>query len=253
MSKWTATKRNCSDQIAQLEDAVPDRMIFIKNIHSPLLLYSSFIILHLPHAVAFYYKGIVIAAYKLSLISSLSYNKSNITGDKTMKTIGFIGTGNMGSAMAKAAYRSTMPEKIYLSNRTRAKAEKLAEEISGTVLTNTEVTKKADWIFLGVKPQMLNTILKEIKEPLQKRSGRYVLISLLAGKRLSELEDCFGRVPIIRVAPNIPALVGSGITLFSANQYVTEQEKEDFIKLMTPSGIVEDVLESNMEYANGVM
>ena len=63
-----------------------------------------------------------------------------------MKTIGFIGTGNMGSAMAKAAYRSTMPEKIYLSNRTRAKAEKLAEEISGTVLTNTEVTKKADWI-----------------------------------------------------------------------------------------------------------
>lgn len=170
-----------------------------------------------------------------------------------MKTIGFIGTGNMGSAMAKAAYRSTMPEKIYLSNRTRAKAEKLAEEINGTVLTNTEVTKKADWIFLAVKPQMLNNILKEIKEPLQKRSGRYVLISLLAGKKLSELEDCFGRVPIIRVAPNIPALVGSGITLFSANQYVTEQEKEDFIRLMTPSGIVEDVLESNMEYANGVM
>ncbi len=170
-----------------------------------------------------------------------------------MSTIGFIGCGNMGSALAMAVYRSNQAEKIYLSNRTQEKAITLAEKTEGVVTDNLGVCEKADIIFLGIKPQMLSDVVKEIKEPLQKRKHRYVLVSLLAGKDIRTLEDNFGRVPIIRCAPNIPAQIGSGITLFSANQYISEAEKEYFKKLMLPSGYVEEVDEHTMECANGIM
>ena len=69
------------------------------------------------------------------------------------QTIGFIGTGNMGSAVARAAARSGLAETILLSNRTPAKAEALAAELPGAVLsTNEEVARTAQLIFLGVKP-----------------------------------------------------------------------------------------------------
>ena len=61
-----------------------------------------------------------------------------------MTTIGLIGTGNMGGALAKAASRSGKADKILLANRTGAKAEILAEEINGTVCDNNTVAKEAE-------------------------------------------------------------------------------------------------------------
>ena len=46
-----------------------------------------------------------------------------------MKTIGFLGCGNMGGAIARAVCKATAPENVFLANRTAAKAEALAAEL----------------------------------------------------------------------------------------------------------------------------
>ncbi len=169
-----------------------------------------------------------------------------------MKTIGFIGTGNMGGALAKAAFRSKKADVILLANRTRAKAEKLAELVNGTVCDNKEVAQKADYIFLGVEPQGLAELLEEILPVLNQRRDRYIIVSMMAGNPLAKLAEKIGDVPIIRITPNMPAAVGSGVSLYVTNDRVTAEEDDYFYQLMEPSGLVEKTDEQTMAYAGGV-
>ena len=72
-----------------------------------------------------------------------------------MKTIGFLGCGNMGGAIARAVCKATESENVFLANRTAAKAEALAAELGCQTATNAEVAGDCDLIFLAVKPQMM--------------------------------------------------------------------------------------------------
>ena len=174
-------------------------------------------------------------------------------GNVKMTTIGFIGTGNMGSAIALAAAKSHKADRILLANRTREKAEKLAEEINGEVCDNKTIAREADYIFLAVKPQMLKEMYEQLDGVLAERKSHYVVVSLIAGRDLVQLSELLGNVPIIRVAPNMPAIVGSGISLYAANQLVSAEEKKVFEELMKYSGLVEETDEHTMVCANGVM
>ena len=71
-----------------------------------------------------------------------------------IKTIGFLGCGNMGGAIARAVCKAADPQNVYLANRTAAKAEALAAELGCNTTTNAEVAGRSDLIFLAVKPQM---------------------------------------------------------------------------------------------------
>lgn len=81
--------------------------------------------------------------------------------------LGFIGTGNMGGALAQAASKSIDSEKIILTNRTEEKAKKLALLLGCAYGTNAE-RKESRFIFLGVKPQMMADMLSGIKDILLK-------------------------------------------------------------------------------------
>ena len=169
-----------------------------------------------------------------------------------MTTIGFIGTGNMGGALAKAAFRSNKADVILLANRTAAKAEKLAEIVNGTVCENKDVARKAEYVFLGVEPQGLAELLEEILPVLKKRKDRYIIVSMMAGNTLAQLREKIGDVPIIRITPNMPAAVGSGVSLYVTNDKVTQEENDYFYQLMEPSGLVEETDEQTMAHAGGV-
>ena len=80
--------------------------------------------------------------------------------------IGFIGTGNMGGALASAAAKSGEAQ-VLLANRTRAKAEALAARIGAAVSGNERIAEEADHIFLGVKPQMMADMLTGIAPALR--------------------------------------------------------------------------------------
>ena len=71
-----------------------------------------------------------------------------------MLTLGFIGTGNMGGALAQAAAKSEN-NRLLLANRHPEKAQRLREKIGGELTDSRSAAAKADYIFLGVKPQML--------------------------------------------------------------------------------------------------
>ena len=74
----------------------------------------------------------------------------------------FIGTGNMGGALARAAAKSLPGAEILLSNRTPAKAEALARELGCAAGTAEQAAREGAYIFLGVKPQMMGGLLADV-------------------------------------------------------------------------------------------
>ena len=69
-----------------------------------------------------------------------------------LNTIGFLGCGNMGGAIARAVCKAADPQNVWLANRTAAKAEALAAELGCNTTINDEVAGRCDLIFLAVKP-----------------------------------------------------------------------------------------------------
>ena len=116
-------------------------------------------------------------------------------------TVGFIGTGNMGGALARAAAKSVNASQIVLSNRTIRKAVALAEELGAAAVSeNAPIAAKCDYIFLGVKPQMMASLLESLRPLLAERKTPCVLISMAAGLTVSAIREMVGLpLPVIRI------------------------------------------------------
>ena len=150
-------------------------------------------------------------------------------------SFGFIGTGNMGGALARAAVKSGT--EVLLANRTAAKAEALAAELSAQAGTNKEATRRADYLFLGVKPQMMAGMLSSIAPALAARTDRFILVSMAAGLTTGDIRRMAGGdYPVIRIMPNTPAAIGEGMILYTATEDVTAEELEAFLQGMSAAG-----------------
>lgn len=156
--------------------------------------------------------------------------------------IGFIGCGNMGSALAQAAAKKS--HALCFANPTREKAERLCQQLGGEVCSNQAVAEQCDLIFLGVKPQKMKEVNEELRPSLSKRSDRYVLVSMAAGWTLADLQTLSGAgTPIIRIMPNTPVSVGEGVILYCTAD-VTAEEEQAFVSLMEAAGALEAIEES---------
>ena len=169
-----------------------------------------------------------------------------------MMKIGFIGTGNMGGALASAAARSGEVE-VLLANRTKAKAETLAERIGAVVSSNEIIAREADHIFLGVKPQMIVDVLKGIAPALKERKSAPVLISMVTGLDIARIQELAGGdYPVIRIMPNTPCAVGEGMILLCRGAGVTDGEAAEFRALMAHSGLLDEIPETQIDAASAV-
>ncbi len=167
------------------------------------------------------------------------------------KTIGFIGCGNMGGAIAKAVFKSS-DFNIILSDHSREKAEGLAKEINAIVTDNSEATKSSDYIFLGVKPQALKEVISTIKNDLKPREN-VAIISMAAGVCINTIEEYFGyHIPIIRIMPNIPVSVGEGMILYCYNDKVTQDNLKDFSDAMSHAGTLDSIPEGLIDAGSAV-
>jgi len=162
-----------------------------------------------------------------------------------MNTFGFIGTGNMGGALARATAKTVAPENIYLADACAEKAAALAQQLGCNCATVTEVAQNCQFIFLGVKPQVMSTMLTNIAPVLKAREQAPVLISMAAGVRICDLQNMAdGAYPIIRIMPNIPVSVGEGVILYDATENVSESDIATFRSALSAAGLVDPLPEA---------
>lgn len=169
------------------------------------------------------------------------------------QTIGFIGTGNMGSAIAWAAAWSKQAQRVLLANRTPVKAESLAAQLPEAALsTNEEIARTAQLIFLGVKPQMMQLVLSPLESILRKREDRFILVTMAAGLSCERIQDIVDMdCPVIRMMPNTPAAIGAGVIQY-CGLGVTMEELDAFAALLAPAGLVDPVPEGLIDAASAV-
>ena len=136
------------------------------------------------------------------------------------KIIAFIGAGNMGGAVARSVAQVLPPQQITLATLHPEKAQHLAGELgSNWVATNEEAVAAADVVFLCVKPQMMRDVLARLSAPLNERCARGeqpLLVSIAAGLTMASLRsflsgDC-AALPMARLMPNTPLLIGKGMS-----------------------------------------
>ena len=162
-----------------------------------------------------------------------------MTKDKVFSgaKLGFIGVGNMGGALARAARRNTPSTCICVANRSPEKAKALAAELPCRVKTNAEIAAWADYIFLGVKPQMMGELLEELAPVLAERKNRFILVTMAAGLTAADIQAMAGGdYPVLRVMPNTPSSVGEGMILYARGPGVTEAEEHVFLEAMAGAG-----------------
>lgn len=170
-----------------------------------------------------------------------------------MSKIGFIGTGNMGGALARAVGKSG--HTLYLSDFFKDKAEALAIEIgkNAKASDNKEIVETCDMIFLGVKPQMLPELAKELADGLAARKTHVCLVSMAAGISLERIGKLFGdTLPAIRIMPNTPAAIGQGMILICANQNATEDDKTLLSGALSNAGKLDTIEERLIDAASAL-
>ena len=168
-------------------------------------------------------------------------------------TFGFIGTGSMGGALARAARRRLEGGQILLANRTEAKAAALAKELGASLSNNRTIAGNADYVFLGVKPQMMRDLLAEIGPELRIRKDRFVLVSMAAGRSVADIQAMAGGdYPVLRIMPNPPCFIGEGMVLYTPGPGVTEAEVQVFLESMAGAGRFSPIPEKQMDAGSAV-
>ena len=170
-----------------------------------------------------------------------------------MKTyqLGFIGTGNMGGALARAAAKSGAS--MLLSNRTQEKAQALAAELGCEAGTNAQSAQSCDLIFLGVKPQMLPALLEELKAPLAARRDPFVLVSMAAGVRIGAIKQKLGlSCPVVRIMPNLPVALGAGVVLIAPDDRIPADALSALEAALKPAGLLMRMPEEKIDAGSAV-
>lgn len=162
-----------------------------------------------------------------------------------MLKLGFIGCGNMASAIIGGAVSSKFVEgeNICVFDVDKTKAEELGKEY-GVKICNSceELAEKCDFVVLAVKPQIFPTVLPQIKDNLNENA---VVVSIGAGKTLAYIGSFLNaNTPIVRVMPNINAKVGASMSAVCKNDFA-DANALNFVKgLCNSFGEVTEIPES---------
>lgn len=168
--------------------------------------------------------------------------------------IGFIGLGNMATAMIGGMLGKGLVESqdVIGSSKTSATAEKIKTRFNiTTVLDNKKVAAESDILFLAVKPLFFPEVIEEIRSAVKAET---LVVSIAAGRTLGYLKEAFGRpeLKIVRCMPNTPALVLEGCTGICAGDEVSEEDLEKVVTLTESFGKASVVPERLMDVVVGV-
>lgn len=170
----------------------------------------------------------------------------------TIKTIGFIGGGNMAEALIKGLLKGAFPPSAVMVSEPNEDRQRLLAERYGVALTaeNLEIVKGCDLVVLAVKPQIAAEVLGGVAAAF---SGGKLLVSILAGVATERLEAFFDGSPrVVRAMPNTPALVGEGATAICAGRFASPADLLAARHLFEAVGTVHEVNEGQMDAVTGL-
>lgn len=160
-------------------------------------------------------------------------------------TIGFIGAGNMVSAILAGVLQKglTAPDQVWLSNRSEEKLEPWKKRGIHVTQDNVILAQKADLIVLGVKPQVFETVLPQLSPYA---AGKCV-VSIAAGISTSYIKERLPGAMVVRAMPNTPMKLGRGATVLAQAPEVPEELFALVRSLFDAVGITAVVPESQMD------
>lgn len=172
----------------------------------------------------------------------------------------------MGEAIIGALLRSeiSLPEEILISDPSRERLAHLQNKYAvGIAQNNLDLFLQSEIVILAVKPQAMEPVVREITEApeYQSVSDTKLMISIAAGVTIQKLEALFylssgngapEKKPIIRVMPNTPAMVLSGMSGMSGNQYASPADRKTARIILEAMGSVVEVKEEDMDAVTAV-
>lgn len=168
-----------------------------------------------------------------------------------MNKLGFIGCGEMASAIIKGLLKSGFMNitDIFASTRTDKSASDRSKVLKITVIPNNKtIAKSSEIIVLATKPNQIENVLNEIKEEI---NGKLV-ISIAAGVKTTKIENIVDKSPVIRVMPNTPMLVSEGMCGICLGKLATEKEEKFVTEMLSQVGKVITVPENQIDIVTAI-
>jgi pyrroline-5-carboxylate reductase len=150
--------------------------------------------------------------------------------------IAFIGGGNMGEAMLAAILekRLSTSESVSVGEVKEERREHLKNKYRVEVaVSNREAVGGKDVVVLAIKPQNLAEVMMELNGNLKLSQ---LVLSIIAGARISTLSQGLGHQRVVRAMPNTPAQVGAGISAWTATAEVTGMQKNQARTILAAMG-----------------
>ena len=160
-----------------------------------------------------------------------------MTGDMQY-AVGVIGVGNMGAALVRGIIDQgeMSPQSVIVCDLDKDLVRRICDDmgvVDGTEATH--VAGSADLVILAAKPQNLPSLLREISPSL---NANQTIMSIAAGVTTQSIEESLGgKPPVIRVMPNLPALVGEGISVMCGGSHATESDFERVEAVLSAVGV----------------
>ena len=169
------------------------------------------------------------------------------------RSIAILGAGNMGSALMKGIINAklTTPKKIIACDINRTKLQALSAEWKVRSTTDLkEAVQVSDILLLCVKPQVLQSALKVIKESIR---SNHLLISIVAGVRIAFIQQILkAKIGIVRTMPNIASTIGEGAAALAFNEHVSLEQQNIAKSIFDAVGEVVVVTEDQLDAVTGL-
>ena len=169
------------------------------------------------------------------------------------KKLAVLGTGKLGGILLRAYLKQDLfsPKHVTATVKHPEKASTMAKELGVSVTTdNAKATRGADIVLLGVKPQVVGDVLKEIASELNEKT---LVISVAASVPTSYIEQRLGgKVPVVRAMPNTPSAVGCGMTGICRGAHAGAEHLETARAMFNAVGRTVVVDEKNMDAVTGL-
>lgn len=171
----------------------------------------------------------------------------------SMNSLGFVGAGAMGQALLRGllAAETFAPTDLSVFDADCALTQKAAEQFGVVPAPSLKaLAGQAKVLLLAVKPHFIPGVLEELREVL---SSEHTLISVAAGIKTEQIESYFSwPIPVVRVMPNTPALVGEAASAICLGAHADESHREKARHIFAAVGLTVDVEEKLMDAVTGL-